>query len=97
MLHLFADGALSNVMLERLAAGDDVVLQGGLVWFAFAGHQDNSILQQLLSRDCSIFALKDQLSMHGIADHQLLPGVEAIDYAQLVELTVKNTVIQTWC
>lgn len=97
MLHLFADRLLSGVMVERMAAGDDAVLQGGLVWAAFAGHQDNSIVQQLVMRGCNIFVLKDQLSMYGIAAHQLLSGVDAIDYAQLVELTVKNTVIHTWC
>jgi hypothetical protein len=35
--------------------------------------------------------------MNGIADSQLLLGVDAIDYTQLVELTVKNTVIHNWC
>ncbi len=97
MLHLVADLFRANLIVERMAAGDDVVLQGGWVWAAFAGHQDNLIVQQLLSRGCNIYVLKDQLSMHGIADHQLLSGVDAIDYALLVELTVKNALIHTWC
>jgi hypothetical protein len=35
--------------------------------------------------------------MNGITDQQLLSGVDAIDYEQLVGLTVKNTVIHNWC
>jgi tRNA 2-thiouridine synthesizing protein B len=97
MLHLVADLSLANLIVGRTAVGDDVVLQGGWIWAAFTGHQDNLIVQQLLSRGCNVYALNDQLSMNGIADHQLLSGVDAIDYTQLVELTVKNTVIHNWC
>jgi tRNA 2-thiouridine synthesizing protein B len=97
MLHLVADLPLANLIVGRMAVGDDVVLQGGWIWAAFAGHQDNLIVQQLLSRGCNVYALKDQLSMNGIADSQLLLGVDAIDYTQLVELSVKNTVIHNWC
>lgn len=97
MLHLVADLPLANLIIGRTAVGDDVVLQGGWIWAAFAGHQDNLIVQQLLSQGCNVYVLKDQLSMNGITDQQLLSGVDAIDYAQLVELTVKNTVIHNWC
>jgi tRNA 2-thiouridine synthesizing protein B len=97
MLHLLAETALSQAVVERIADSDDVVLQGGVVWAAFSGHIDNAKLAQLLARDCKVYALKDVLSMQGISHHQLLAGVEAINYSVLVELTVKNPVIHTWC
>ena len=97
MLHLIAESSLPRAVVERIAAGDDVVLQAGAVWAAFLGHQDNSKLAQLLAGGCKVHALQDSLSMNGIDDRQLLPGVERIDYPALVELTVKNPVIHTWC
>ena len=97
MLHLIAESALSQAVVGRIAAGDDVVLQAGAVWAAFAGHGDNSKLLELIGRGCHVYAMSDILSVSGIADEQLLEGVQAIDYPAFVELTVKNRVIQTWC
>lgn len=97
MLHLISESSLSQAVVERIAAGDDVVLQSGGVWAAFSGHQDNVRVEQLLTRGCKVFALQDVLSMNGIGDQQLMPGVESIDYPELVALTVKNPVIHTWC
>lgn len=97
MLHLVAESALSSALVERMANGDDAVLLAGAVWAAFAGHRDNAKLETLLSKGCRIYALNDVLVMDGIGHRQLLAGVVPIDYAQLVELTVKNPVIHTWC
>lgn len=97
MLHLIAEATLSPAVVERISHPDDVVLQAGAVWAAFVGHRDNAKLHALLSKGCNVYALSDVLAMHGINPQQLLPGVAAIDYARLVELTGKNPVIQTWC
>lgn len=97
MLHLVAEASLSPALLERMAKGDDVVLQAGAVWAAFSGHKDNAKLSTLLGMGCHIYALNDVLAMNGIQHRQLLAGVVPIDYAQFVELTVKNPVIHTWC
>lgn len=97
MLHLISDAALSAAVMERIANGDDVILQAGSVWAAFAGHADNVKIKQLLSYPCAVYVLEDVLLMHGISRQQLLQGVKAIDYAEFVTLTVKNPVIHTWC
>ncbi len=97
MLHLIAESSLSRAVVERIAGGDDVVLQSGSVWAAFSGHRDNGKLEQILARGGKVYALHDQLDMQGIDDSQLLPGVQRIDYARLVELAVGNPVIHTWC
>lgn len=97
MLHLIAESTLSQALVERIAGGDDVVLQAGTVWAAFTGHRDNAKLSGLLAKGCHVYALNDVLAMNGILDQQLLTGVVPIDYAQFVGLTVKNPVIHTWC
>lgn len=97
MLHLISDSSLSLAIVERIACGDDVVLLTGSAWSAYQGHQDNSKLSSLISQDCEIYILQDILAMFGIQHEQLLPGVHVIEYSDLVALTVKNSVIQTWC
>ncbi|MGY6276668.1 DsrH/TusB family sulfur metabolism protein [Methylomonas sp. MgM2] len=97
MLHLIAQNSISAAVADRIAADDDLILQSGAVWAAFKGHKDNPLLSELLKRGCHIFVLRDVLSVGGIAVEQLLHGVQSIDYLKFVELTEKNTVIQTWC
>ena len=97
MLHLISDSVLSAAVLDRIASGDDVILQSGAVWAAFDGHQDNAKLHQLLTQAIHVYALEDVLAMNGISQSQLLSGITAIDYARFVELTVKNSVSHTWC
>ncbi|MGR8931490.1 MAG: DsrH/TusB family sulfur metabolism protein [Gammaproteobacteria bacterium] len=97
MLHLVAENTLSQAVSERIVAGDDVILQTGAVWAAYAGHRDNTNLLALIAAGCHVYALQDVLSMSGIAESDLLAGVQAIDYPAFVELTEKNPVIQTWC
>lgn len=96
MLHLIAENALSLPVVERIAAGDDVVLQAGAVWAAFCGHQDNPQLSLLLSRPCGVYVLQDVLAACGMDAHRLMAGVVVIDYAGLVRLTEQHPVIQTW-
>ena len=97
MLHLIADSSLSEALVARIANLDDVVLQAGSAWSAYAGHEGNAQLYQLLSQGCGVYVLKDVCAMQGIELQKLLPGVKAIDYPGLVELTVKHPVIHTWC
>lgn len=96
MLHLLSTGALQSEMVERIAPGDDVVLQQGVVWAALIGHADNAKLQQLMLKNCRIFVLQEMLTLNGIEISRLLPVIVIIDYPGLVELTVKNPVIQSW-
>lgn len=97
MLHLLSLLPLQAAVIERIGGGDDVVLMDGAVCAALAGHQDNVLLQQLLAEACRVFALREMLQVHGIEPSRLLPGVEPVDYAGLVGLTVKNPVIHSWC
>jgi len=97
MLHLIAENSLSQAVAERIARGDDVILQAGVVWAAYIGHRDNDKLSALLAAGCRVYALQDVLAMSGIARQDLLEGVQAIDYPMFVALTEQNPVIHTWC
>jgi tRNA 2-thiouridine synthesizing protein B len=67
------------------------------VWLAKEGHAENTKLTQLLVKGCRIFVLQEILLLVGIAQQQIITGVEVIDYAGLVALSVENSVIHTWC
>ncbi|MCQ8116351.1 sulfurtransferase complex subunit TusB [Methylomonas rosea] len=97
MLHLLSQLPLQAAVIERIGNGDDVVLMDGAVCAALAGHSGNALLRQLLSQSCRVYALQEMLLVHGIDQQRVLAGVESVDYAGLVELTVKNPVIHSWC
>lgn len=96
MLHLIADAVLTQAVMQRVAAGDDVLLLAGAVWGAYVGHQDNAKLSQLLAQQCHVHVLSDALAANGIGAEQLMPGVRVIDYPAFVDLTVNNPAIHTW-
>ncbi|OAI08574.1 DsrH/TusB family sulfur relay protein [Methylomonas methanica] len=97
MLHLLSQLPLQAAVIERIGNGDDVVLMDGAVCASLAGHSGNALLRQLLSQSCRIYALQEMLLVHGIDQRHVLAGVESVDYAGLVELTVRNPVIHSWC
>jgi len=97
MLHLVALTGLPQEVVERIAAGDDVLLQQAAIWTALNGHVDNAKLLQLIARQCRIYVLQEMLTVNGIQPLQLLGGVNVTDYPGFVELTVNNPVIHTWC
>ena len=97
MLHLIAEPSISPALVGRIASDDDVILQAQAVWAAFKGHRDNQLLMELLDCGCRVYALQDALSVSGITEESLLQGVQGIDYSAFVDLTVKNSVIHTWC
>ncbi|CAD6873030.1 DsrH/TusB family sulfur relay protein [Methylomonas fluvii] len=96
MLHLLSQLPLQAALIERIGSGDDVVLMGGAVCAALAGHSGNALLRQLLSQSCRVYALQEMLLVYGVEPQFLLSGLEAVDYAGLVELTVRNPVIHSW-
>ena len=97
MLHLLSLAVLPQEIIERIGAGDDVVLQQNMVWTVLQDHADNAKLLQLLTNGSQVYVLQDMLAVQGIENSAVLTGVKIIDYPGLVELTVKNPVIHTWC
>lgn len=96
MLHQFALANLNDALIDRIGAGDDVLLQYGTLWALLKGHADNAKLLALQGKSCQLYALKEALQVNGIEPERIIAGVELIDYAEWVALTVKNPVIHTW-
>ena len=95
MLHLIFQSPIDAAILERIAAGDEVVfLENSVLRLLQKGSLNDSLAQLLLqSRLC---VLAEDLEVRGIAMDELVNGIDVIDYAELVDLTVNNPLIQTW-
>ena len=97
MLHLLAQTQLTDAIVQRISAGDAVLLQHGSIWAALSGHADNAKLAALQALPCQIYVMQDMLQASGITVEQLFSAVNVIDYPGLVELTVSQPQIVTWC
>lgn len=95
VLHLIFQSPIETAILERIDSGDVVVFLENAVFRTLQNNGiSNSLSQQLsYSRLC---VLSNDLAVRGIASDTLIKGVEVIDYAELVELTVNNPIIQSW-
>lgn len=96
MLHILASAQLNQILVERIANGSAVLLQQSSVWALLPGHQDHICVQTLVNKSCQLYVLQDDLKLNGLADLSLLNGVQTIDYAGWVALTVEHEVIHTW-
>ncbi|MDD5320062.1 MAG: sulfurtransferase complex subunit TusB [Methylococcales bacterium] len=95
MLHLVFQSPIEIAILERIDSGDDVVFLENSVLRILQNGLLKQILTQLMSRS-RVYVLSDDIEARGITSDELITGIEVIDYAGLVTLTVKNPVIQSW-
>lgn len=95
MLHLIFQSPIEAAVLERIDSGDVVVFLENAVLRILQNGLLSSALTQQLERN-RLCALSDDLVVRGIVAEELVNGIEVIDYAELVELTVNNSVIQSW-
>jgi sulfur relay protein TusB/DsrH len=86
MLHLIFQSPIDIAILERIDSGDDVVFFENSVLRILQKGSLSDALTQLLKRN----------RLCVLADDIEVSGVEVIDYSELVRLTVKNPVIQSW-
>jgi tRNA 2-thiouridine synthesizing protein B len=95
VLHLVFQSPIETAILERIDSGDVVVfLENSVLRILQNGMLSDRLTQQLkINRLC---VLSDDITVRGIVADELVKGIEVIDYAELVELTVKNPVIQSW-
>lgn len=95
MLHLISQSPIESAVLARFCAGDDVVfLDSTVLRLLQTGNLNNTLVELLKTQQ--LYVLADDLAVRGIAAAELVQGISVIDYAQLVALTVKNPVIQSW-
>lgn len=96
MLHLVFQSPLVIAILDRMADDDAAVFLENAVL---------NVLQQgrlaaLLTARCNssrLYVLTEDMVARGILESELADGLEVIDYAGLVKLTVDNPLIASWC
>jgi tRNA 2-thiouridine synthesizing protein B len=95
MLHLIFQSPIDDAILERIDSGDDVVFLENSVLRILQEGSLSDTLSRLLNYN-HLYVLADDIEVRGIGADELVNGIEVIDYSELVRLTVKNPVIQTW-
>jgi tRNA 2-thiouridine synthesizing protein B len=95
MLHLIFQSPIETAILERVDSGDDVVFLENSVLRILQNGGLSGILAELL-KQTRFYVLAEEIEIRGITAEELVTGIEVIDYAELVRLTVKNAVIQSW-
>jgi len=95
VLHLIFQSPIDIAILERIDSGDVVVFLENAVLRVILNSDLSDRLTQQLGRN-RLYVLSDDIAVRGIAPNELVKGIEVIDYAGLVELTVNNPVIQSW-
>lgn len=95
MLHLVFELSTDNAVLARLGEGDAVIfLENAVLRLLRAGNL-NHTLSKLLAQH-RLFVLTDELAVRGIQVDDLVQGIQAIDYAAFVALSVKHSVNHSW-
>jgi len=95
MLHLVFQSPIEIAILERIDSGDDVVfLENSVLRILQKGYLSGSLTQLL--KQSRLYVLANDIEIRGIAANELVNGIEVIDYPELVSLTVKNPLIQSW-
>ena len=95
MLHLIFQSPIDMAILERIDSGDDVMFLENSVLRILQKGSLCDILTQMLKHN-RLCVLGDDITVRGIPADELVHGIEVIDYADLLRLTVKNPVIQSW-
>lgn len=95
MLHLVFQSPVEAAVLQRIEAGDVVVFLENAVLRLLKNGLLSTPLTQLLGTN-RLCVLSEDVAVRGIAVDELIEGIDIIDYAELVELTVDNRVIQSW-
>jgi len=95
VLHLIFQSPIEAAILERIDSGDVVVFLENAVLRVLQNSSINDTLTRQLDSN-RLCVLSDDIAIRGITLDELVKGLEVIDYAELVELTVNNPVIQSW-
>jgi tRNA 2-thiouridine synthesizing protein B len=96
MLHLISQSPIDKALLDRIDKGDDVVfVENAVLQILQKGHL-SYLLTQLIKKN-QLFVLADDILVRGITATELVADIQVIDYSDLVDLTVKNKLIQSWC
>lgn len=96
MLHIVSQSLSDPVVLERFAPGDAVLfIRNAVIGLSSKGRLSGRLSD--LQCQCRLYVLQPDLEVRGIATETLTRGIELIDYAGFVALTVEHPQIHSWC
>jgi tRNA 2-thiouridine synthesizing protein B len=99
MLHTVNKSPFEKNSLQtclRLARpGDDILLIEDAVYASTPGTGVSGLVESTM-RDLSFYVLGPDLASRGIDEGGILKGIQVVDYAGFVDLSVKNDKIQSW-
>jgi len=95
VLHLVFQSPIEAAVLERIDSGDVVVFLENAVLRVLQNSVISDAVTQQLGKN-RLCVLSDDIAIRGISPNELIEGLEVIDYAGLVELTVNNPIVQSW-
>jgi tRNA 2-thiouridine synthesizing protein B len=96
MLHLIFQLQSDSAVLNRMASGDVAVLLNNAVLSTLQNGKMAETLTEKLNSN-RLYVLSEDMAIRGILAAELVTGLEIIDYAGLVNLTIQNTLIASWC
>jgi sulfur relay protein TusB/DsrH len=95
MLHLVFQSSLGPELLQRFDTDDAVVfLENSVLRLMQNSYCANALSQRLAK--VRFYALAQDLATRGIIADEIIPGIQIIDYAALVKLSIDYTPIQSW-
>jgi len=95
MLHIISQSPIDTAIFQRLGTGDDVLFLDKSVLNLLEKGRLSEVLRFLLT-EYQLYALAHDLEVRGICSAELLEGINVIAYKDFVDLTIKNSLIQTW-
>lgn len=96
MLHLIFQSPLDPATLERMASGDAAVFLESAVLNVMQNGKFADMLSNKLNTN-RLCVLSEDMVIRGILQSELVVGLEVINYAGLVNLTVEDPLITSWC
>jgi sulfur relay protein TusB/DsrH len=96
MLHLIFQSPIDYSLLLRIESADDIVFYEKAIFTINKSGVLMDKLQNMLDNNIHMYVLREDLDIRGIDIVELVPGIVAIDYFGLLELTEKNKVIRAW-
>lgn len=96
MLHLIFQSPIKDSVLQRIDKDDHVVFYENAVFQLNKASSISDQLQKMIENNVLFYVLSAELETRGFNSNDLISGIKAIDYSDLVKLTENNKVIRTW-
>ena len=81
--------------LNHASAGDSILMIEDAAVGAVSNTAFAAKVEAALS-DKSVYVLSGDLTARGLSEDRIISGVETVDYAGFVDLTVNNETTQSW-